>query len=395
MRGKVKIKNKRISKIASKTILILIAILTILAFCAGEYEKMQAAPNLIRANANSTAESDTSQGNTSSDTNNGEKPITFDQNQLESLDEYISNNKQNPDSETPKEEQTTEDGIQPDEENQGINEQNEEENSDVNAISDDATANGDEGIALLSSESKGQATVSWKSQIKGEYWNKINKIIATSDGGAVAVGWIYQESTNPTITTNGNKDALIIKYNKDGKIEWFKNYGGSDDDEFTDIAQASDNSFRCVGTEFKGNDGQLIISVYDKDGEYAITPGMLIQPATSREINGSPKLINFDDNKFICYFDNGAIPVVRKAGTTFWKTGVTKAFTGITGTQESDIGKFGTTQTDSSIIITSSFTESIKINKTTRRNFNVVRHSHCKWNFSRWNYSWRRFFWTL
>ena len=247
MRGKVKIKNKRISKIASKTILILIAILTILAFCAGEYEKMQAAPNLIRANANSTAESDTSQGNTSSDTNNGEKPITLDQNQLESLDDYISNNKQNPDSETPKEEQTTEDGLQPDEENQEINEQNAEENSDVNAISDDATANEDEGIALLSSESKGEANVSWKSQIKGEYWNKINKIIATDDGGAIAVGWIYQESTNPTITTNGNKDALIIKYDSKGKIEWFKNYGGSGDDEFTDIVQASNGRYAVIG----------------------------------------------------------------------------------------------------------------------------------------------------
>ena len=244
MRGKVKIKNKRISKIASKTILILIAILTILAFCASEYEKMQAAPNLIRANANSTAESDTSQSNTASSTNNGEKPITLDQNQLESLDDYISNNKQNPDSETPKEEQTTEeDGIQPDEENQGINEQNEEENTADNAINDDTTANGDEGIALLSSESKGEATVSWKSQIKGEYWNKINKIIGTSDGGAVAVGWIYQESTNPTITTNGNKDAFIIKYDKNGKIEWFKNYGGSGDDEFLDVVQMSDGAY--------------------------------------------------------------------------------------------------------------------------------------------------------
>ena len=249
MRGKVKIKNKRISKIASKTILILIAILTILAFCAGEYEKMQAAPNLIRANANSTAESDTSQSNTSNDTDSSEKPITLDQNQLESLDDYISNNQQNPDSETPKEEKTTEeDGIQPDEENQGINEQNEEENTADNAINDDATANEDEGIALLSSESKGTANVSWKSQIKGEYWNKINKIIATSDGGAVAVGWVYQESTNPTITTNGNKDALIIKYDKKGKIEWFKNYGGSGDDEFTDIAQNNGAEYYAVGT---------------------------------------------------------------------------------------------------------------------------------------------------
>ena len=247
MRGKVKIKNKRAFEKLSKLILILISISTIMAFCMSGYEKSAISANIVKANENSTVDENTPKNDATNgitgDASNDQLPVALDQNQLESLDDYISNNKQNPDSETPKEEQTTEDGLQPNEENQEINEQNAEENSDVNAINDDATANGDEGIALLSSESKGEATVSWKSQIKGEYWNKINKIIGTSDGGAVAVGWIYQESTNPTITTNGNKDALIIKYNKDGKIEWFKNYGGTGDDEFTNIVQMNDGAY--------------------------------------------------------------------------------------------------------------------------------------------------------
>ena len=254
--------RKTVEKI-SKAILMLILISTIMAFCMNGYEKSSIAPNLIKANENSTVNSGTVQNSASGTANgvtSGDKPVALDQSQLQSLDDYISNNQQNPDSETPKEEQTTEeDGIQPDEEKQEINEQKAEENSDINAISDDATANEDEGIALLSSESKGTANVSWKSQIKGEYWNKINKIIATSDGGAVAVGWVYQESTNPTITTNGNKDALIIKYDKAGKIEWFKNYGGSGDDEFTDIVQNDDNTYSLIGyTESKDEDFKKI-----------------------------------------------------------------------------------------------------------------------------------------
>ena len=247
MKKNTNVRNKKTINVISKVILILISISTIMAFCMSGYEKSAISANIVKANENSTVDENTPKNDATNgitgDASNDQLPVALDQNQLESLDDYISNNKQNPDSETPKEEQTTEDGLQPNEENQEINEQNAEENSDVNAISDDATANEDEGIALLSSESKGTANVSWKSQIKGEYWNKINKIIETSDGGAVAVGWIYQESTNPTITTNGNKDALIIKYNKDGKIEWFKNYGGSDDDEFTDIVQMNDGAY--------------------------------------------------------------------------------------------------------------------------------------------------------
>ena len=246
MRKSTNVRMRKTVEKISKAILMLILISTIMAFCMNGYEKSSVAPNLIKSNENSTVDSSVVQNSadgTANGATSGDKPVALDQSQLQSLDDYISNNPQNSDLETPKEEQTTEDGLQPDEENQEINEQNAEENTADNAINDDATANEDEGIALLSSESKGTANVSWKSQIKGEYWNKINKIIATSDGGAVAVGWIYQESTNPTITTNGNKDALIIKYDKAGKIEWFKNYGGSGDDEFTNIVQMNDGAY--------------------------------------------------------------------------------------------------------------------------------------------------------
>ena len=250
MRKSTNVRTRKTVEKISKAILMLISISTIMAFCMNGYEKSSVAPNLIKSNENSTVDSSAVQNSadgTANGVTSGDKPAALDQNQLQSLDDYISNNPQNSDSETPKDEETTknadEDAINSDE----IKKQ-EKQNSDENAISNDATTNEDEGIALFSSESKGEATVSWKSQIKGEYWNKINKIIGTSDGGAVAVGWIYQESTNPTITTNGNKDALIIKYGKDGKIEWFKNYGGSEDDEFTDVVQNNGAEYYTVGT---------------------------------------------------------------------------------------------------------------------------------------------------
>ena len=152
MRKSTNVRMRKTVEKISKAILMLILISTIMAFCMNGYEKSSVAPNLIKSNENSTVDSSAVQNSadgTANGVTSGDKPVALDQNQLESLDDYISNNKQNPDSETPKEKQTTEDGIQPDEINKQ-KEQNVEENSDVNAISDDATANGDEGIALFS-----------------------------------------------------------------------------------------------------------------------------------------------------------------------------------------------------------------------------------------------------
>ena len=195
MRKNTNVKTRKTVEKISKAILMLISISTIMAFCMSGYEKSAIAPNLIKSNENSTIDSSAVQNSASGAANgatSGSQPVAIDQSQLQSLDDYISNKQQNPDSETPKEEQTTEeDGIQPDEENQEINEQNAEENASEETTSKDADTNADNGIATYASESKGTANVSWKSQIKGEYWNKINKIIPTSDGGAVAVGWVY------------------------------------------------------------------------------------------------------------------------------------------------------------------------------------------------------------
>lgn len=78
----------------------------------------------------------------------------------------------------------------------------------------------------------------FKDQISGSKWEKINATCETSDGGLIAVGYMYESTINPKLVSNGKKDGLIIKYNKDGEIEWYKNYGGSEDDEFTSVTES-------------------------------------------------------------------------------------------------------------------------------------------------------------
>ena len=90
--------------------------------------------------------------------------------------------------------------------------------------------------------------INWKAQISGNKWNKINSTYTTKDGGLIAAGYMYESTTTPKLVSNGQKDALIIKYDNSGEVQWVKNYGGSEDEEFTKIVQTKDGGYAVVGT---------------------------------------------------------------------------------------------------------------------------------------------------
>jgi hypothetical protein len=92
----------------------------------------------------------------------------------------------------------------------------------------------------------------WNNGVSGTKWNEINSTYATDDEGIIAVGSIYEQvdlNDDGTIdlTSEGEKDGVIIKYNKDGEIEWAKNIGGTKDDEFIKVVQTSDGGYALVG----------------------------------------------------------------------------------------------------------------------------------------------------
>ena len=375
MMKNVEVKNKRAKKVISKTILILVMILTVLAFCVSDYEKVQIAPNIIKSNENITAD--------------GEKGVVTDPSQLESLDSYISNNPQNPDSEIPKEKIIEDEMLQDEAVEQEING---DENTDENAVSNDA--NEENGIALYASESKGEATVSWKSQIKGEYWNKINKIIPTSDGGAVAVGFIYNSSINPTITGKGNKDALIIKYNKLGQIEWFKNYGGSSDDEFLDIVQASDGSFAGVGTT-DSTDGSLgIASSITKESRFLYgldSSGNIVTTQLIGTLSGNSLSINKDTN-MIFVIESGTLKKYSLSNGKITSAGANPS--NVLTVSGTELYISDTTATSQGNAVTANFTGSITINGTSISANGSTQDSVVIGTDSNGNYSWHKVFST-
>ena len=97
-----------------------------------------------------------------------------------------------------------------------------------------------------SQNSSGNNTVlskssSWSAIYGDKGAENMEGVLNTSDGGYIIVGG----STSYTGTDTG--DALIVKIDKDGAIEWAKTYGGTDDDTALDIKETSDGGYIVAG----------------------------------------------------------------------------------------------------------------------------------------------------
>lgn len=112
----------------------------------------------------------------------------------------------------------------------------------------------------------------------------IAQIVATDDGGCVAVG--NTKSSDHSFSTFGNKgenDAVITKFNGDGSIEWYKNFAGTENDVFTSVAVASDGTLVVGGHsssntrdfKFVGNLGgtDAFVAKYSSSGNLVSAQG--------------------------------------------------------------------------------------------------------------------------
>jgi hypothetical protein len=99
----------------------------------------------------------------------------------------------------------------------------------------------------------------WSKNFGGNIDDRFNSVVATSDGGFVAVGSSDQGSFGSgdwvDFTPKGSGDAVIVKFNASGSIDWKKNFGGSDGDYFNSVAVTSDGGFVAVGYSASGSFG--------------------------------------------------------------------------------------------------------------------------------------------
>ena len=90
----------------------------------------------------------------------------------------------------------------------------------------------------------------WAKQIEGV---NINSGIPTIDGGLLIGGSFIGniELENGTNFNARDKDGIIIKYEKSGKMEWARQIIGNNYDSITTIAQISNGSIVVGGNFFR------------------------------------------------------------------------------------------------------------------------------------------------
>jgi len=128
-------------------------------------------------------------------------------------------------------------------------------------------------------------TVEWQKNFGGSGNDVFREVTAALDGGFVVVGYSVSASFSgtgdwPAGSGKGGDDAIIVKYDENGIIEWQKNFGGAGSDFFYGVVAAPDGGFVAAGSSAagsfsgtgdwpagsgKGGDDAIIVK-YDEDG---------------------------------------------------------------------------------------------------------------------------------
>ena len=125
--------------------------------------------------------------------------------------------------------------------------------------------------------------VSYATNFGGNGNDYFNAVTATLDGGFIAVGYsttaLFGDGDWTGVTGKGGEDAIIVKYDASGNVQWRKNFGGSGNDWFYSVTATPDGGFVAVGNSYiapsgngdwtgvigKGNDA--IIVKFDAYGD--------------------------------------------------------------------------------------------------------------------------------
>lgn len=95
----------------------------------------------------------------------------------------------------------------------------------------------------------------WYRYFGGTQNDRVNDIVEAEDGGIIIVG--YSESVDFDVQHNkGSYDYWVIKIHSNGDLHWKENYGGSGIDQAYGITKTGNNSYLIVGRS-NSSDGQI------------------------------------------------------------------------------------------------------------------------------------------
>lgn len=116
--------------------------------------------------------------------------------------------------------------------------------------------------------------VEWQKSIGGSSIDEAYDAIQTSDEGFILVG--ASKSKDGDLEDNlGSFDYLVIKLNKNGKLEWLRNFGGSIDDLAKSVVEV-DDGYLVAGYSYSGDwdvtnkvgEADIWVIKIDKEGNF-------------------------------------------------------------------------------------------------------------------------------
>lgn len=117
------------------------------------------------------------------------------------------------------------------------------------------TPQGGSDALLVSFHKNGEPV--WVANFGGSGEDSYQSVASTRDGGTVAVGRSNsQDGHFASLTSHGDYDAFLVKYDANGTAQWAVTFGGSGWDEFTKVEQARDGGYIAVGFT-QSSDGDL------------------------------------------------------------------------------------------------------------------------------------------
>ncbi|WPX09499.1 hypothetical protein [Caldicellulosiruptor danielii] len=106
-------------------------------------------------------------------------------------------------------------------------------------------AKGDKDAFIIRYDKTGK--LMWKSIFGGKKIDEFKMVVESVDGGFIVVGSSNSTDGDLKGLSKGELDALIVKYDRKGKIQWKKTFGGSNVDYFDFVVSTDDKNYVAVG----------------------------------------------------------------------------------------------------------------------------------------------------